>query len=251
MIYPNTKAGCKSRGYSPVEESKPTWLNFKSVLQSYAMFHQEQLHRIKAGDKSVKTLTWSCYDEVKCSGIGDQLYRIQEALVYAIAFKRVLSLHWNPASYMTMKYIQPNRIDWTYFSRSQGMHEYHDKEFENIVNMENRTQFTMLYNILASESRTHVTLNHEFKMPFLRGMCKAVEHESRLRAALEKIGFTTLITDRRTGVSLDLLSGELFRYLFRFKRNVVDKVDEIQGQLGINNQPYLAVHVRTGFADME
>ena len=251
VLHPSTKPGCKSRGYSPLEESKQSWRNFKTVLQSYVTFHREQLQRLQSGDRMVRTLTWSCYDQLMCAGIGDQLYRIQESLVYAIVFKRLLLLHWNPASYETMKYLRPNKINWTYFNRSQGMHEYHDAELNNIVAMENMSQFEPLYDLLASNTHTHVTLNHELKMPFLRGMCKAVENEPRLREVLESIGFTSLITDRTTGVSLDVLSGELFRYLFHFSHHVVNKVDHIQRQLGIHNQPYLAVHVRTGFADME
>ena len=114
------------------KEPHPTvraaWSTFKGQVDSYIHFHHHQLQKLKSGDDSIHTLTWSCYNPVECCGIGDQLYIIQQALVYAIISNRVLSLHWNPVSYETMKYLTPNKIDWTYFNRSQGMKDRHSRE---------------------------------------------------------------------------------------------------------------------------
>ena len=243
--------GCKNTGNFPSEESKNNWLNFKSTLETYADFHNKQVQKLKAGDSTVRTLTWSCSNPVKCAGIGDQFYRIQEALVFAIAFKRVLSLHWNPASYETMKYLQPNKIDWTYFNRSQGMHEYHDAELWNIKVMDTAKEFEPLYNILVGENHTHVTVNYELQVPFLRGMTKAIRTNPGMRKELQECGFAALITDRKKRVPMNFLSGKLLRYLFHFEDYVINKVDRIQSQLGITDKPYLAVHMRTGFLGMK
>ena len=246
-----TKPGCKSTGEFPSEESKSIWLNFKHSLEAYANFHREELQKLKAGNRSVRTLTWSCHDPVKCAGIGDQLYRIQEVLVFAIAFKRVLALHWNPASYETTKYLRPNKIDWTYFNRSQGMHEYHEVELRKIKVMDTAKEFEPLYSLLADENRMHVTVNHELQVPFLRGMSKAIKTNTGMHAVLKESGFAALITDRKHRVPINFLSGELLRYLFHFRVNVVNKVDQLQQQLGIADKPYLALHIRTGFLGMK
>ena len=50
---------------------------------------------------------------------------------------------------------------------------------------------------------------------------------------------------------LEVFSGELLRYLFLFESSVVEKVNQIQQQLGMMNKPYLAIHIRTGFLGME
>ena len=246
-----TKPGCRNTGKFPSEESKPIWLNFRETLETYTTFHHKQLQKLKAGNSSVRTLTWSCHDPVKCAGIGDQLYRIQQVLMFAIAFERVLSLHWNPASYETTKYLQPNKIDWTYFNKTQGMHEYHEPELERVKVMDTAKEFKLLYKLLADKSHTHVTVNHELQVPFLRGIFKAIRTNTGVNTALKKIGFTALVMDKKHGIPMNFLSGELLRYLFHFQGNVVDKVDQIQQQLGITDRPYLALHIRTGFLGMK
>ena len=243
--------GCTLTGDYSAEESKNSWLKFKHTLEKYTTFHREQLKELKAGNSSVRTLTWSCHNPVKCAGIGDQFYRIQQALVFSIAFSRVLTLHWNPAGYETMKYLQPNKIDWTYFNNNQGMHEYHEPELEKIKVMDTAKEFEPLYELLASKSRTHVTVNHELQVPFLRGMSKAIRTNAGLRTALKQIGFADLIADKKHHVPVNFLSGELLRYLFHFRKNVVKKVNTIQQQLGLTDRPYLALHIRTGFLGMK
>ena len=246
-----TKPGCKNTGKFPSQESSDVWLNFKNTLEMYADFHRQQLKQLKSGNRSIRTLTWSCHDPVKCAGIGDQLFRIQEALIFAIAFKRVLSLHWNPAGYETMKYLQPNKIDWTYFNKSLGMHEFHDKEISKIKIMDTAQKFEPLYNLLAGENRTHVTVNYELMVPFLRGMSHALRANSGIREALKESGFPTLLLDKKKRLPVNFLSGELLRYLFDFNGFIVDKVDQVQNQLGIEDKAYLAVHIRTGFLGMK
>ena len=247
----SNKPACKETGKFPQEEAKSAWLDFKSTLEDYADFHREQLQKLKAGDGTVKTLTWSCQNPIRCAGIGDQLFRIQTSLVFAVAFKRVLTLHWNQGSYETMKYLQPNKIDWTYFNGSQGMHEFHETELSRIKKMDTGKEFEQLYSLLSSENCTHVTVNYELQVPFLRGMIKAIKTNHGMRAALEKTGLVSLLTDTKKRIPVNFLSGELLRYLFHFKGFVVDKVERVQKQLNISNRPYLAVHLRTGFLGMK
>ena len=72
-----------------------------------------------------------------------------------------------------------------------------------------------------------------------------------INETLAQFGITMLLIDNSTRMPLEVFSGELLRYLFLFDSRVVEKVDQIQQELGISNKPYLAVHIRTGFLGME
>jgi hypothetical protein len=219
-------------------------------MNNYIHFHHHQLHKLKSGDSSIRTLTWSCNNPVECCGIGDQLYIIQQALVYAIISNRVLSLHWNPASYETMKYLKSNKIDWTYFNRSQGMKDRHSRDQYRVGMMRTAEYYEPFYERLMSEDHVHLTVNHELQVPFIRGIRMATE-SAAINETLAKFGITTLLIEDSTRMPLEVFSGELLRYLFFFDSRVVKKVDQIQQQLGISNNPYLALHIRTGFLGME
>ena len=110
----------------------------KQALEGYKYFHHQQLsvfnhqsllnssnphHLI---NNSVHTLTWACETPFKCSGLGDQFYRIQFVFLLAIMTERVFIISWDKESQKTMRYLQPNEIDWSFFDGSLGMHTNHD-----------------------------------------------------------------------------------------------------------------------------
>ncbi len=57
---------------------------FKKSLQTYALFHSQQIEKMKSGDSSIRTLSYVCNNPIQCHGIGDQFYRIQQVLLLAI-----------------------------------------------------------------------------------------------------------------------------------------------------------------------
>ena len=244
--------GCTAIGQyeEPQPSVRTAWVVFKGHMDNYIDFHHHQLQKLKSGDSSIRTLTWSCHDPVECCGIGDQLYIIQQALVYAVISNRVLSLHWNQASYETMKYLKPNKIDWTYFNRSQGMKDLHGRDQYRVGMSRTVEYYEPFYEQLMGEDRVHLTVNHELQVPFIRGIRMAAESVA-LNGTLAQFGITTLLIQNSTRMPLEVFSGELLRYLFLFDSRVVEKVDSIQRQLGLSNKPYLAVHIRTGFLGME
>ena len=240
--------GCQTIGQyeEPHSSVRVAWSTFKEHMDNYTNFHHHQLQKLRSGDSSIRTLTWSCYNPVECCGIGDQLYIIQQALVYAIISDRVLSLHWNPTSYETMKYLKPNKIDWTYFNRSQGMKDHHCRDQYRIGMIRMAEYYEPFYKQLMSEDYIHLTVNHELQVPFIRGIRMAAE-SATINETLAQFGITTLLIENSTRIPLEIFSGELLRYLFVFDSRVVEKVDHIQQLLGISNKPYLAIHIRTGF----
>ena len=101
-----------------------------------------------------------------------------------------------------------------------------------------------------SEDHIHLTVNHELQVPFIRGM-RVAAVSMTINKTLARFGITTLLIENSTRVLLEVFSGELLRYLFLFDSSVVERVDQIQQQLGMMNKPYLAIHIRTGFLGME
>ena len=86
-------SGCKAvQGQYKGSQQNDPWKTFKHHLKDYSHFHHRQILKLRSGNGSVRTLTWSCFKPVSCCGIGDQLYNIQQTLLYAIISKRVLSL---------------------------------------------------------------------------------------------------------------------------------------------------------------
>ena len=200
--------GCKTSGQYEESRSRDAWITFKDNMENYARFHHQYLQKLKSGNSAVRTLTWSCFNSVRCCGIGDQLYLIQQALVYAIISKRVLSLHWNPATYETMKYLQPNRIDWTYFNTSQGMQEQHSREQYKVGMTRTAEYYEPFYTQLMSRDHVHLTVNHELQVPFFRGM-KMAATSPNINETLAQFGITTLLIDDSTKVPLEIFTGEL------------------------------------------
>ena len=185
------------------EQIQPTtraaWTTFKEHMDNYRDFHHKQLQKLKSGDNSIRTLTWSCYNPLECCGIGDQLYIIQQALVYAIISNRVLSLHWNPVSYETMRYLKPNKIDWTYFNRSQGMKDRHSRDQYRIGMIRTAEYYEPFYERLLSEDHIHLTVNHKLQVPFIRGIRMAAE-STIINGTLAQFGITTLLIGNSTKI---------------------------------------------------
>ena len=245
-------SGCKAvQGHYKGFQQNDPWKTFKHHLEDYSHFHHRQLLKLRSGNGSIRTLTWSCFKPVSCCGIGDQLYNIQQTLVYAIISKRVLSLYWNPTTYKTMRYLRPNKINWTYFYESKGMRKHHDDDQYRLGMARTVEYYEPFYAKLMSEEDVHLTVNHELQVPFIRGI-KVASTSPLINRTLAEFGITALLTDNSsTNIPLEIFSGELLRYLFSFEKSVTDKVEQIQRQLGLLYIPYLAVHIRTGFFGME
>lgn len=215
------------------------WETFRHTLEEYKLFHAEQSSRLRSGNNgsSVRILTWACVDPVRCSGVGDQFYRIQQALLLAIISKRVLCLYWNDEDLRTMKYLIPHEINWRC---GGGVRKGNGINFK----LDGRQNFARLLSMLDGSSE-YVTLTHELAVPFIRAYYK-MSVDPTIASRLNKIGFRNLLP-KSSKLPMTFINGKLLRYLFTFPAEVIATVDSIQESLGISTQPYLAVHMRTGF----
>ena len=106
---------------NPFRAKNEWWLFLKS-LNKYKIYHKKKLAEIKSSRDggSVRTLTWSC-SRVRCTGMGDQLFRIQFFLLLAMMSDRLFLVHWDEKLLKTAKYLLPGEIDWTYYDEGKGI----------------------------------------------------------------------------------------------------------------------------------
>lgn len=104
------------------ENSNNGWPTFREALDRYSKLHREKLKDLKNSSLSggVRTLTWAC-SQSKCSGLGDQLFRIQYFFLLAMMSDRLFTIYWDKALERSAKYLIPNEIDWSFFEHSKGM----------------------------------------------------------------------------------------------------------------------------------
>ena len=233
---------CPSVG-SFEHEQLSYWQKFKRALADYKDFHKQQLHLLTTGNHSVRTLTYHCPDSEFCGGMGDQMYTAQLELLLAMISKRVFCIHWNKASARTMKFLRPHEIDWEFFNTELGMHENITKELTAEGYREGKGN--LMIDLLES-STTHITLRSEVYKPFQRGY-HFLTRDPTIAARLDKLGLGGLFGEVSESELLPFLCGQLLRFLFTLSTEVITAVNGVQESLGIMNQRYVGVHIRTGF----
>ena len=109
----------------PEEETNDGWAVFRTALEEYKKFHRKKLKQLKESTSkgeeiNVRTLTWAC-SQAKCSGLGDQLFRIQYFFLLAVMSERLFTIYWDEGLERSAKYLIPNEVDWSYFNHTKGM----------------------------------------------------------------------------------------------------------------------------------
>ena len=212
---------------------------FKKSLQTYALFHSQQIEKIKSGDSNIRTLSYVCNNPVQCRGIGDQFYQIQQVLLLAIASNRVLFLDWDEISMKTFRHLAPNQIQWNF--KQKIINAKH--VIKNINGMKKCVQFM---NDVNSDDQQHIIISTALRVPFTKGLTQLFrcdEHNILSRLSLVKI-LGNISEEHKVPHSFQ---GELIRYLFSFSQDVLRKVNEAQKSMSIFNVSYIGVHIRTGF----
>ena len=118
----NSAVSCPNPGLvsDVISDTTEDWATFSKKLKSYKAFHAKKLQQLKNGDGSVKTLTWAC-SQSKCTGLGDQLLRMQFFFLLAMMSDRIFTVYWDEGIKRSSKYLLPNEIDWSYFDQNKGM----------------------------------------------------------------------------------------------------------------------------------
>ena len=218
---------------------------FTSALQDYKVFHKAGVVQLKnlnayARDAStpVRTLTWSCKEPgILCAGIGDQFRRIAFSFLLSVITQRVFTVYWSKED-LTMQYPRPNEIDWTFFNEELGMHTDHDSNMDSMS--AKKEDYIELSRLLHSNIQ-HITIAHDIPMLYSGSF-----EEPTFKRELDELGILRLFNED-SGSAWLFVTGTIFRYLFKFPDEVITTLERTQMSLGIHNQLYLAVHIRTGF----
>ena len=288
---------------SVISSDSESWATFSKVLRQYKTFHAEKLKQLKnsspgAQPKDVKTLTWAC-SQSKCSGLGDQLMRLQFFFILAMMSDRIFTIYWDEGLRRSSKYLLPNEIDWSYFDASKGMctdnklvfsgHDCAKKTFEGTSMWGfswNKEEFRQFGDALFGPEQ-HITVSGWVKVYTMHiGNELILDPGEKIKAGFERLGLTDILSmysnntvqcgHRHFWYNLlhkmgahhiieipESSSGKLivsdpwlqvshtlFCYLFKFPQVLITEVDRVAKSLGIEDNNYLAVHLRTGFKGM-
>ena len=215
---------------------------FKKSLQKYALFHSQQIEKMKSGDSNIRTLSYVCNNPVQCHGIGDQFYRIQQVLLLAIASNRVLFLDWDEIGMKTFRHLAPNQLQWNF--KQEIINDKHV-----IKKLIGRKECVRFMNDVNSDDQQHIIISTALPVPFTKGLTQLFRCDEH--NILSRLSLLKMLNSKKHRVPHSFVQGELLRYLFSFSQNVLRKVNEAQKNMGLFNVSYIGVHIRTGFYGTE
>ena len=247
---------------------------FLKVLSIYSAFHVQE----RDGD-GTRRLIWICDVYKACGGLADRIKGVTYALILAMLSRRVLLLDWRDSHFGEQDYLQPNVIDWrlsekektqAYYSpeEEEDKYYYNDNETDTIPDAadSHHTQepsyskpvpfhiFSVLGGVDISADILQVGMEAvEGKWQWVL-LASNMEPSSltndNLTASAEwiKQGMTALGLAKLEPQDIDGLVGLVFRYLFKFSKEIPKEVSTARGILGLEGRTYVGVHVRTGFA---
>ena len=222
-------------------EHQNAWKPFISTLKHYQHFHGSQLMHLKqlalnnSKSNQVRTLTWSCDHSVHmCSGLGARFKNILSAFIFAVMTQRVFLINLGHID-KTMMLIETNEVDWSFFNENLDMHKYSDFDVPHV----NRScrDYAKLQHLLESRM-PHVTLSLSV------GELMHCTNNPWIGTGINNLGLSSLAKKRDF---IDLLSGVVWRFLFTLPGNLVNSMKQKMLSLGLQNQKYMSVHIRTGF----
>ena len=249
----NLQVSCQDRPQSYQRELGQRYTKFLEVLAVYTDFHTHERQR-----ESARRLVWVCDVRSHCGGLADRIKGITHALVLAMLSRRVLLLDWHGREFGEQTYLEPNLIDWrlTEEERKKGNHKGSKNPYPGGDSMASFRMFCALGGIevdmpadklkryieeIKGNSRTWIVLASNMRPSSIVYNTKTAPMEW-LKEGVATLGLNTLPAHE-----IDALVGLVFRYLFRFSGEVPGEVEGARRVLGLQHQPYVGVHVRTGF----
>lgn len=236
----------------------PKYARFLQTLLDYTTYH----NRLR--DSTSRTLTWQCRAEEYCGGLGDRIRGVAYTLLLAMFSRRRLVIFWEDQP--EAAYLGPHMIDWrdkVLFDilRQTDEADYHIETqslspliFKFYVIMDGSGKITNdvsiedmdYYQRVIGSNLTHVVLSTNLEPSSLLDSERS-GNQNWIRAGLSWSGLSHL-----TPTDLDDTVGVIFRYLFTLRSELWAEVQSAKAALGLLPPvPYVALHLRTGFAGME
>ena len=252
----------EERSRALTSEQEEGWAAFRRALDTYKAYHAAQLTSLRQhGGAGVRTLTWACGDG-QCSGLGDQLLRLQFFLLMALASDRLLCIQWGESYLFTTHGLRPGQINWDCFDEKAGMCKdvgsnnpccaettfYRTSAFRQYWLPEEHSVFGRV--LFSSEA--HVGVSGSVNIDTQR--LAWLEPGTLMRVSMNQLGLNKINIEKDLAWPFVpfsdawfALSHNLFHFLFSFSEEAVEAAGRMQHLLGLHDKPYIAVHMRTGF----
>eukprot|EP00731_Ephydatia_muelleri_P023060 Em0015g643a len=268
--------------YHPRLSEREAWSTFNSSLKSYKALHRRGLDDLKQRG-GVRTLTVLCADRM-CGGFGDQLYRVHFFFLTALMSNRVFTIYWDDFYRQSTRHLEPNQINWDVANASSiGMCADgqllcpHMKRYPSTSSFAwSRSKYEEFGEVLFGDEQHVIVHGNVFINPMLICDESLMDTGRFINDGFEKIGVRAILARGRDqqvyytqsslwySVVLHLIGDmgrftveasdpwvqvnhAVFNYLFKFRGEILDHVNDVKKALGIDRQPYLALHLRTGF----
>ena len=198
------------------------------IWQEYAELHKSMLSE----KKNIKFLVYDCTDGI-CGGYGNRISGITVLLVYAMLTKRALLLKMTRPVDIN-SYFLPKAIEWNHpvpaGLRTQNINLMDTKHFIPNFKMFEAAVFSDQYDVVS------IKINFGL-FYFLTKM-----NDESLHNMISMLHI-------RTHYDLVLLYGCAFNYLFKYQPKVINTIDALQSDLGLETGKFVALHIRSRIGD--
>ena len=246
------------RGMTVTPLLLPKYERFLKTLEEYRTFHRSLSH----DPIPARTLVWWCSSFEYCGGLAERLQGVAYALILAMISRRRFLIVWGD-SYSESVYLHPHLIDWWNKSVSDslilrvrkdvvGSEEFVSPyliAYNNLVEYGKESLDTPLddlesYLSIIGSNETNIILSTNLEPSSLLDRNKNGNDPEWLLTGMQWHGLADL-----SAQELDDLVGIIFRYLFKLDKLVYRELAVAARVMKLTRTPYIAVHVRTGFAD--
>ena len=208
---------------------RPKQERFMKALAKYVQFH-----RNTAIKKHARKLMWVCLHD--CGGLGDRIKGMTYTLLLAMFSQRRLLITWESYDYTFLKPV----LNFT--------SHYHGR----VLQLSSVFGEYGIDKKPAAASKILKSVGGKRRDIYL---ASNLEPYKLLSSKKRNLGIQWIVNGlKNTGLGdfrpedMDGLLGPVFNYLFRLDSNLLDKVNQARSILGLEGNPYVGVHVRTGFA---
>ena len=244
---------CNSHPKSSQKLMTEKFGKFLEALSNYASLHAQN-----RGSDNAKKLVWYCGENF-CGGLGDRERGLTYALILAMMSQRVLLFHWQDSRLDNKTYLDPNVIDWRLTEKERKkvfeiknhfrVNEAGDSDAVMLLSLFSRGPMDTTESATRHKSVLQAMVGHRPWIALQSNMFPSSLVYGRVPVSMDwiKQGMGTLGLNKLSQFEINQVMGLAFRYLFTFSKGIVAEMDEARRILGLVNQAYVGVHLRTGF----
>ena len=228
----NSRNTTKKFDISPVKSSK--WFSNANlcvqddIWQNYAEFHASVL----SGRQKSKYLIYNC--AVSCGGYGNRIHGVTVMFMFALLTKRVFLLQMTDPVDINA-YLLPNAIQWNY--------TLPEKLKSRDVDLFNTQNFYANYKpleaaLLDNDKYDAIRVRINFGLFYYL-------------VTMNDIMLNNLVStfNLKTQYDVVMLYGCASNYLFKYQPRVIQAIDSLQTELGLETGKFVALHVRSHIND--